>query len=45
MAKAAYAQALKVIFGNPMVLISIGGRAIADAVRMTVGNNIILGYE
>ena len=28
-----------------MVLIAIGGRAVANAVRGTVGNNILLSYE
>jgi hypothetical protein len=43
--KEIYGQAFKVILTNKMVLISILGRAVANAVRKTAGNNISLAYE
>ena len=45
MIKEIYIQAAMVIWTNKMVLISIVGRAIADAVRNTASGNLKLAYQ
>ena len=45
MIKEIYYQAAKVIMNNKMVLISIVGRAIANAVRNTASNNLKLSFQ